>query len=327
VISVLPNNQNSSINQYNLQISRQLPGNTVVNVAYVGTKADHLMTWFKYNNPQLAGAAAVFPGRGLDIQVGDAGGTSKYNGLQTSLNRRMTNGFQFTMAYTWSHTLDNSNGAFSTTNGNGRIFIDPTQGGALLRDNYGNSDQDQRHIFSFSSLYELPFGKGKQWGSSWNNVTDEVLGGWQVNSLIALGTGTPFDVTVNGLRPDYKGGVTVGSETQASNGNVVWLNVPANAFAAAPNTRPGTLARNYFHGPGYRTVDASIFKNFTITERVKAEFRTEAFNLLNTPQFVNPNTDLGGFNNGLPSNTNFGQINGTRQKSERQIQFALRFTF
>jgi hypothetical protein len=148
-----------------------------------------------------------------------------------------------------------------------------------------------------------------------------------VNSLIALGTGTPFDVTVNGLRPDYKGGVTVGSETQASNGNVVWLNVPANAFAAAPNTRPGTLARNYFHGPGYRTVDASIFKNFTITERVKAEFRTEAFNLLNTPQFVNPNTDLGGFNNGLPSNTNFGQINGTRQKSERQIQFALRFTF
>ncbi len=327
VIAILPNNQNSQITQWNLQVSRQIGANNALNVAYVGTKADHLMTWFTYNTGNYPIDAGLFPNLGTNnVTVGAAEGTSKYNGLQTSFNRRMIKGLQYTLAYTWSHTLDNSGGAFSTTGGNGRIYVDPVKGG-ILKYNYGNSDTDQRHAFVLSTLYELPFGRGRQFGSDWNTAFDEVLGGWQTNFIASFGSGTPFDITVNGVRPDYHGGASIGSERRdLTTGDLIWLTAPAGAFTAPVGTI-GTLGRNHFHGPGYHTIDGSIFKDFTITERVKMEFRAEGYNLLNTPEFVNPNSDLGGFNNGLPSNTTFGEINSVRQKSERQLQFALRFTF
>ena len=331
VISIFPNNQNSSIQEANLQMGQQLGRDTALNVAWVGTKADHLMTWFNYTNQQLASNALLFPGRGLNVTAGGAFGTSHYSGLQTSLVRRMSHGLQYTLAYTWSHATDNSNGAFSI-NGNSPIFVDAS-GRVLLNQNKGNSDTDQRHAFVASSLYELPFGRGKQWGSNWSGVIDNILGGWQFNNIVSIGTGTPFDITIQGVRPDILGQVSTGS-LQLVNGQRQWVSPAANTFALPPKNasgkfiRPGTLGRNQFYGPGYGTWDASLFKNFTLTERVKMQFRAEGFNILNHPQYVNPNADLGGINsNGLPSNTSFGLINSTRQFSERQIQFAFRFTF
>jgi hypothetical protein len=331
VIAVFPNNQNSSIQEINLQIGQQLGHNTALNVAWVGTKADHLMTWFNYTNQQLATNALLFPGRGLNVTAGGAIGTSHYSGLQTQLIQRMTHGLQYTVAYTWSHATDNSNGAFSINN-NSPIFVDPA-GRVLLGPNKGNSDTDQRHAFVLSSLYELPFGRNKQFGSGWSGLMDNILGGWQFNNIISLGTGTPFDITINGVRPDILGQVSTGS-LMLTNGQRQWVTVAPNAFAPPPQNgsgkfiRPGTLGRNHFYGPGYGTWDASLFKNFTLTERVKLQFRAEGFNILNHPQYVNPNTDLGGINgSGLPANSNFGLINATRQFSERQIQFAFRFTF
>jgi len=331
VIAVFPNNQNSSIQQANLQIGQEIGHNTALNIAWVGTKADHLMTWFNYTNQQLATNSALFPGRGLNVTAGGAIGTSHYNGLQMQLNRRFSHGWQYTAAYTWSHATDNSNGAFSI-NGNSPIFVDST-GRVLLNQNKGNSDTDQRHAFVGSMMYELPFGRGKRWGTDWSGALDNAFGGWQFNNIVSLGTGTPFDITINGVHPDILGAVSTGS-LQLVNGQRQWVTVAANAFAAPPTNgsgkfiRPGTLGRNHFYGPGYGTWDASLFKNFTLTERVKMQFRAEGFNILNHPQYVNPNTDLGGIGgNGLPTNTSFGLINNTRQFSERQIQFAFHFAF
>ncbi len=319
VIADLPNNQTSAIQQYNLQMTQELGSNTALNVAYVGTKADHLLTYFNYNNASdTVGGVATFPTLG-NVTVGAATGTSHYNGLQTSLNRRMNNGLQFTAAYTWSHTTDDSNGAFSTTGGGGRIIVDPTLGG-LLRYNYGNSDQDQRHAFTFASLYELPFGRNHMYGANWNGFTDALLGGWQLNLITSIGSGTPFDLVAGSARPDYNGSlVSLGNQGHAANGNIIYISAPAGTFTPAAGLIP-TLGRNAFHGPGYDPVDASVFKNFVITERVKMELRAEGYNLLNTPQFVNPNTNVN-------DSANFGTINATRQSSERELQFAVRFTF
>jgi hypothetical protein len=325
VTAILPNNQTSSIQQINLQVTQQMGRDTALNVAWVGTKADHLMTWFNYNNSNLASNSTLFAGRGLGITAGGAFGTSHYSGLQMQLNRRMSHGLQYTAAYTWSHSTDNSNGAFSI-NGNSPIFVS-SAGKVLLDANKGNSDTDQRHAFNFTTLYELPFGKGKHWGSGWSTFMDNAFGGWQFNNIISVGSGTPVDVTINGVRPDILGSVSTGALTPLTNGNgTQWIVAAPGVLVAPPKDingkflRPGTLGRNHFYGPGYGSWDLSLFKNFTVTERVKMQFRTEAFNVLNKPQFVNPDANL---NDG----TNFGVINNTRQFSERQIQFAFRFTF
>lgn len=337
VIAIFPHDKTSTIQQVNLQIGHDLGHDTALNVAWVGTKADHLMTWFNYTNQQLATNAALFPGRGLNVTAGGAIGTSHYSGLQMELNKRMSRGLQGTVAYTWSHATDNSNGAFSI-NGNSPIFVDAS-GHVLLNQNKGNSDTDQRHAFVGTLMYELPFGRGKQWGSGWSSAMDNAFGGWQFNSIVSAGTGTPFDITIDGVRPDILGTVSTGSLHLVTSGSQVfqqWITAGPNAFALPPQVggkfvRPGTLGRNHFYGPGYGTWDASIFKNFTLTERVKMQFRAEGFNIMNHPQYTSPNVDLGGINltKALPQPavSNFGLINGTRQFSERQIQFAFRFIF
>jgi hypothetical protein len=325
VIAIFPNGKTSRIQEANLQVGQEIAHNTAFNIAWVGSKADHLMTWFNYTNQQLATNSGLFPGRGLNVTAGGTIGTSHYTGLQMQLNRRMDHGFQYTFAYTFSHATDNSNGAFSINN-NSPIFVDAS-GHVLLKQNKGNSDTDQRHAFVGTFLYELPFGKGKQWGSNWSSVTNAVFGGWQFNNILSAGSGTPFDITIDGVRPDIHGAVSTGSlQLVNAGGGRQWITAAPGTFVDPPKngagkfTRAGTLGRNTFYGPGYSTWDTSLFKNFTLTERVKMQFRTEIFNVLNRPQLVNPDANV---NDG----SSFGVINGTRQFSERQIQFAFRFTF
>lgn len=325
VIAIFPNNPTSSIQEANLQFGQELGHNTALNLAWVGTKADHLMTWFNYTNQQLSTNSQLFPGRGLNVTAGGAFGTSHYNGFQLQLNKRMSHGFQGTLAYTWSHATDDSNGAFSI-NTNSPIFVD-SAGHVLLNQNKGNSDTDQRHAFVGTLMYELPFGRGKEFGANWSRTLDNILGGWQFNNIISLGTGTPFDITIDGVRPDILGTASTGSLASVNGGlGRTWLTAPAGTFVDPPKDasgkfiRPGTLGRNHFYGPGYGTWDASLFKSFTLTERVKMQFRAEGFNILNHPQFVNPDSNV---NDG----SNFGVITSTREFSERQIQFAFRFMF
>lgn len=328
VIAVLPDNEDSRVQQWNLQIERQLDADTALNIAYVGAKSDHLMTWFNLNNQMLnaPAGASIYAGTGLAVNLGSASGIARYDALQVHLNQRFARDLQYTVSYAWSHTLDNSNGPFSTTGGNTRIFILPGRGADLSR-NYGNSDQDQRHFFTLSTVYELPFGHGKRLGSGWNGVLNSVAGGWQWNNIVTLATGTPFDVFVNGIpsnRPDYTGNAGNGAQGQV-NGGLRWINPAAFVIPPVNSTgvfvRPGSLPRNFFHGPGIQTWDISLFKTFEIRDRMKFQFRTEAYNILNTPQFTNPDANLS------DGSSDFGVIRATRAFSERQIQLALRVTF
>jgi Carboxypeptidase regulatory-like domain len=325
-----PVNSSTSVAQeWNLQVQQQIDHATSVNVAYVGTKSDHLMTWFNLNSPVIGGTGAgLYPTRGT-ITEGLAGGSANYNGLQVYVNRRMAAGLMATVAYTYSHALDNSNGAFNTgTSAPGtRIFITPN--GPYLLGNYGSSDQDQRQVFTGSALYDLPFGRGKMIGGNMNRMLDEIVGGWQLNGIISLASGTPIDIDVTGgtidMRPDLVSFTKVKRaliSTPPNAGNVsyftgVFTKPPVNA--SGMYTRIGTLSRNKFTGPGYNKVDFSIFKGFSITERVKFDFRAQAYNIFNHPQFNNPDTNV--------SDQNFGTINGIRQYSERQLELAGHVSF
>jgi hypothetical protein len=335
VTAVLPNNQNSSIQEWNLEVAREFGRDTVLNVGYVGTKADHLMTWFNYTNNQLAPNAAAFSGRNLNIEVGGAAGTSHYDGLHVLLSHHSHYGFEGTLAYTWSHATDNSGSSLFSNN---PLFLDAA-GRGVISQNKGSSDNDQRHTFVLSSIYELPFGHGRHWGSNWSGIVDHAFGGWQFNNLISVGTGTPIDINLGAERPDLVGQVSTGSlqATSLAPGGPParqWISAAPFTFVDPPQsgfrfTRPGTLGRNHFYGPGYGTWDTSLFKNFALSERIKMQFRAEAFNVLNHPQYAQPDTYLGFLDptTGRPSNTDFGLITSTRQSSSRQLQFAFRFMF
>jgi hypothetical protein len=163
LISVDTNRPTSMIEQWNLQIQRQLTSQMSVNVAYVGTSSQNLSTWFNINSQELDTApntVLYHDANGVNFGSIDRGlnnGSSNYNALQIYLNSRMHNGFQYTASYTYSHSLDNSSGAFGTGTGGAGIFV--TAAGPDMKANYGSSDQDQRQVFTFSALDELPIGR------------------------------------------------------------------------------------------------------------------------------------------------------------------------
>jgi hypothetical protein len=309
-------------------LEHQLGQSTVIDLGYVGAKADHETNTYNYTSPQLVTGAKFFGAQGLGVTVNTNNGSFNYNALQARLNRNLAHGLQSTVAYTWGHALDDATPAYSATGNTATVFM--TSSGPLFHANYGNTENDQRQTVTVSILYELPFGHGKQFANAIPKAVDYVVGGWQFNPLWIAGTGTPFNLTISDRentsgpsnRPDYAGGAHMGEMTRVANG-FQWFD--GSAFVAPAETasgiytRPGNVARNTFHGPGYDQLTASLFKNVPIREGIVGQLRFEAYNLLNHPQFTNP--DAGVYDG------NFGLINGTRQASERQLQGAIRFTF
>jgi hypothetical protein len=331
------NSKNSRVQQWNVQVERQLGSSMALEVAYVGTKMSNLATAFNANETPLCSGGppcSVSRWSSLGGTVNEYAfiGSGTYNGLQTSLKRRLSKGLTFTSAYTWSHTIDNSNGAFSSTGGGGRIFVD-NNGNPLLSLNRGNADQDIRHNFVFASMYEIPFGKGRQFGASLPKALDYVVGGWQWNNIITLQTGTPYDLVVNGSnpgnRPDVTGPISVKIDHATAQSYITGnFTPPPTDSTSGDFLRPGTLGRGFLYGPGYHTWDMGMMKDANVTERLKIEFRADVFNLFNHPQFQNGSFSTNINNTTLLNNipTMVGNLS-TRFSSERQLQFAFRFMF
>ena len=317
IVSDDPDNKLSYMEQWNLQLQRQLTNSMVFSVAYVGAGGHHLVDNYNTNSQlfNTPNGTRLFPNLG-NITVVEARGNSIYNGLQAELQRRFTTDLQFTASYTFSRTIDDGEGPFGTTSPGSpqdfqHIFLDR-----------GLADQDVRNRFVLSGVYTLPFGKGRKYASHISRAADTVIGGWQLNGILTIQSGIPFNLSSPGEptngRPDQIGPVTINTGNTAEY-------FTTSAFAPAPVNssgvliRPGTLGRNVLIGPGIRTVDMSLFKTFALTEKLKLEFRCEAFNIANHPVYSNPNGDI--------TAGNFGQITSTLLASERQIQFAAKVFF
>jgi hypothetical protein len=346
VIAMLPSDVTPQVSQWNLQVQRQIANNQSVSLAYVGTFGAHLMR--NYNaNQQLfdsAPGAELYPALG-SITVEDSSGKSYYHSLQAQYERRFTRGFQFLGSFTWSKTIDDACGNLDVCAP--QLYTD-------YRIERGLSNQDQPYRLVMSALYELPFGRGKHWGGDVPKWADYVIGGWQLNGIYTLQGGLPFSITVNGNPTSARADI-VGTP-HVSAGNITSY-VSAAAFAPPPATiyytttgavngvvfnAPGTSGRDILLGPGSSNMDLSLFKNFKVTERVKGEFRFQAYNLTNTPHFANPNSNLGNYTTGCPAgltscpgssvltfnaNAQFGLINNIQPFSWRQMELGLRFTF
>ncbi|CAN5433754.1 hypothetical protein BH10ACI3_BH10ACI3_17300 [soil metagenome] len=314
VLAVRPDNKVSTVQQWNIQYQHQLTSETALSVGYVGTKASNLVLYYNLNGSSysadtsmacpIAGRSlgACYPGLG-SVNVRDDIGRSAYNSLQVQLERRYTKGWQYIASYSYSKTKDNGEGAFdNTANGN---YIEQ----------YSTSRLDYPHVFSFETVYDLPWGRGRAYGSDMSKALDYVIGGWTLNSIFRAQSGNAFDVRRDNRLMNLTGSAYTG------NGNHTPYLIRSSFSPAASGF--GTLARNSLRSPSTYQVNIGLSKDFKFTETVKLQFRTEAFNLLNNIQWGTPNTD---WNNTDPIN-GFGTIRGTAPYSNRQIQFGLRLEF
>jgi hypothetical protein len=213
------------------------------------------------------------------------------------------------LAYTWSRNLD-----LGASDG----FAANAEDAYDLEREKGPTDFSLPHVLSFASVYELPFGKGR---FQTNTPLDVLVGGWQLNGILQLTSGTPYSVNVCGDIANvgrfdcYERANPVGDPHVAHPSVFEWIN-PA-AFTPPPQNTFGDLGRNTLRGDRFSNLDLSVFRNFTL-EGLNLQFRAEGFNVLNHTTFGNPVSNL--------SDPNFGRIFVTRSV-ERQLQFALKLSF
>ncbi len=306
-------------NQWNLSIGYQFNPGTGIVMAYVG---DHGVNLRRYANINLYDPAlGKRPIDGFaDIEIESANAQNIYHGAQFSFIQRLRRGLQFNVQYTFAHAIDDvqDQGYWPTY----------PQDSRNLKAEHGNSSGDIRHNATFNLLYDLPLGRSRHFGASWNNMLNQILGGWRVASLGMIRTGIASTVYIPGntygdgnyvnQRPNWKGGGPVYPEHQTVDN---FLNPDVYEIPAQGTF--GNLGRNTFHGPGFTQIDVSFLKNFKISETMTVEYRCEIFNLANHPNFDQPNSFLG---------PGFGQIFGTFGRTigigtSRQIQMALKFVF
>jgi hypothetical protein len=320
------NDKTSYVYQWNLQYQRQIGTDMSVSLGYVGSRGVDLMTMLQLNRVPFNGNNPPFPALS-DIAYMGTIGRSYYNSLQARLEKRIRRGFQYSLSYTWAHTIDNAPDPLDSPEHHlYSSVVDPT----LFSRERANSSLDIRHSFVATSIYELPFGKGKQWGGDWNGVMQAVAGGWQINPIVNFQTGVPFDVTLNNpyrqyTRPDITGPASTPEHANQWFNTALYATPPAGGYGYS---RAGNSPRNPYHGPGRQFMDFSLFKNFAVGERVNMQFRTQIYDITNTPQLSLPDGNFSDCNpSGGVCTGNFGKVTSTLLDAERQIEFGLRFTF
>jgi hypothetical protein len=312
------------IQSWNFTIERKLPGNILGSIAYVGTQTTHQLADYNINAGFPGSGNANLPlakfGRTAELDMWGGYLSSHYHSLQTSVNKQLVHGLLVKGAYTWSKAID---------------YVDD-DGWATPSRMYGfqwnraPAGYDRTHVFQVGWVYEVPVGKGKTFVNS--GPAAYILGNWKINGALSAFTGTPFTVTASGTS------VNAGPSTNQQTADQVKTDVnrlgnvgpgqtffDTSAFAPVTAVRFGTAGRNSLRGPGVFNTDLSLFREFPIKERVKLEFRTDCFNITNTPKFPNPSASA--------SSGTFMQItstlstNSTAVSLERQFRFGLRLTF
>jgi len=304
------------VQNFNLTYQRELRNGITFDVGYVGALGRQLPFNRALNAAAPGTGSAGRPfnilfGHTADVSLRANGVNSNYNSLQVNLAKRYSQGLTFTVAYTYSKSLDVGNDQPGFTDN-----LD-------LRRQYGPSGFDRTHMLTASHLAEMPFGKGKKFLSQ-NRTAGMILGGWQLNGILRFATGTPFTASAdatscncpgNGQFADaiapvtYLGGIGPGQP---------WFTT--SSFAPPGPNRFGTAGRNTIRGPRLSNYDVSIFRLFPISERFRLEYRAEFYNLTNTPHFSNPS--------GSVTSATFGIISGTLSGyGNRQVQMALRLKF
>lgn len=321
-------------------IQRQLMGNMVLDVGYVGNTSTDIPVIADFNQatPQPTATSALslaarrpIPGYGA-ITWFNPVAYSNYHALQVKLERRFSNGLQFLNSFVWGKAIDNAGQSLDTNGGNDASPQDVRNMAAEK----GLSNYDQKLTNVTSAVYQLPVGKGQKFGSGMNTVVDAVVGGWQISAINTALSAPPvnlrawagaipaaFQVVGNlsgfrggeAFRPNVTGQVRANNASDVTNG---YFNV-ANILLPTDPSRPfGNAGRNSVRGMGLNQLDLGIHKSFSLPmENMRLQFRAEFFNLFNHTNFTAPNSDR--------ASAAFGTIRGNF--APRQVQLALKLIF
>lgn len=323
-----PKQRTSYVEQTSFGLQYEVSPSTVASVDYVGNFGRKMARIRNLNQGQITDAGVVFPYANLNTADGQHAfleyethdGNLNYNAMQASLRRKMSKGLAYGISYTWSHGMADYN---TPINGS---FV--AQNAYDMGAERGNSSLDVRHRLAANALWQLPIGKGG-WILNNDSLASRMIGGWQVNTIVTVQTGNPFTITApdetatgnHDSRANCVGSAFGGStsDPRKSLGGMSGYYINPSAFAVPAVGEFGSCSPYSVHGPGYSTVDLSIFKSFQITESKRIEIRSEFFNAFNHANFSNPNSYIG-------DPGSFGKFYGT-VGDPREIQFALKLYF
>jgi hypothetical protein len=308
--------------QYMVNVQREFLRDTLFEIGYLGSVSHRLEALRAINEakpaPRSSGLSipsrTPFPNFGR-IQLVDNGGNGNYNSLGTKLTKRFSQGITYLVSYTWGKSLDT---ATSIRNLGGDTLFPQNSYCRQCERARSSHDVNQRFVTSF--LYDLPIGTGHAIKPS-NAFINGIIGGWQVGSIFTWQTGFPVTVTQGGDPSNTGAFFDRPSATGVDPNNVeqtasLWFNKAA--FRPAADGTHGNVGRNTISSPGVFGWDFSLLKDFNFNEQHKIQFRFEAFNFPNHPNFGNPDTNI--------ISPTFGVITGTRTNM-RNLQFALKYVF
>lgn len=332
-----------TVQQFNVNIERQLPGQIVLTAGYAGSRTTHILNFGNNLNLGSPSACGVVPGYTLGCGPGGASfappflqpfnviysandyGRAHYNSFQIKAETKSSkSGLYALIGYTYSRNYDTgfTDGVGTST---GQSYFPLPNWGKL---DWALSQINLNNSFTASVIYDLPFGKGKKYGSSWNNTTNTLLGNWQLTLIEKITSGFPvfiFDSTNNSGVNFNSNGNSFNRPNQVCNPNNgvnqnigQWFNT--SCFVTAPAGELGNANRTPVNGPDFVNTDFSVVKRFALPwENMGLDFRAEIFNLFNHAQFGLPGADVS-------SPSQFGKINFT-VNNPRLVQFGLKLTF
>jgi hypothetical protein len=301
------------IESYNFTIQRQLPWGLNFQTGYVGTNSIRQFAHVNINVAAPGTGNAGLPlnklwGNTSSITVVEPFNSSRYNSIQTQAVKRIHGASQVRLAYTFGKALD-----YSDNSDSGLTWPLPS----ILYRNKAVAGYDRTHNLKLFGSYELPFGRGHQWLTS--GIGKAIAGGWQINGIAGWVSGSPFSVASSGTSLNAPGNTQTADQVlpdvEIYGGLTPYFNT--KAFAGVTAVRFGNTGRDILRGPGYFNMDSSVFRTFALLERMRLQFRAEAFNALNHPRFANPAATV--------TNGGFGNI--TSASNERQLRFAMKLNW
>ncbi len=354
--SAWPQNiQPAYIQQYNLTVETALNAITSLSIGYVGQTGQHLMDYGNENQFTQAQAQDVntllaanpnatlpaydltpyynLAGAGGGVLVTESRATSNYNAVQVTLSQHQAHGLEYNLNYTFAKSMTNAAGNYGVPNVSQTLGF---QDYFNSRADYGVSGDDIRHQFNAVIVYALPYGHGRQFGSTSNIVMDELLGGWSLTNAFKTFSGPPVTLTANGgntgsfgsERPNQYGHIHIVGRSLQN-----WFGTDPSAIPCTdgsglatngcaygqPSTYAfGTAANGTERAAGFYQLDTSLFKDFHLFHEQVFGFRADFFNILNVADYGNPDSGI--------QDSTFGQITGTRNQ-ERRIQLSLNAKF
>ncbi len=333
-----PTQRLPSVDAWNATLQRQVTNTISAEVAYVGSKGTHGFAGngpnYDINPKSIAGYGVLSDNQRrplypkIPIDLGNYYGndaSSTYNAFEVKVEKRFASGLQFLSHYTFSHAYNYDSNYYAISH--------------VI--SHGFDDNNRNHVFVVNTVYSLPFGRNAKFMGNSSKALDYLIGGWQITNTTNFSSGLPWTPSTNECGAEEDVGICRPNKGSGSfhvgpgkfdpiNHNVTFF-TPLPSLSG-PFTDPGkgnlgNIGRNTFHGPRGFYSDASIMKNFSLTERVKAQFRMDAFNVFNHPVYAfsanngsNPCIDCQGGNNGKITDIEQGT-------TMRELQFAVRFNF